>query len=87
MMGADGDDLVPGLQELVEAVHEAGALVVCQLNHAGRQTRPEVIGGRQPVAPSAVSDRRDWSSAMWRRPSGAVAQDSMECNSTALMAI
>jgi len=57
MMGADGDDLVPGLQELVEAVHEAGALVVCQLNHAGRQTRPEVIGGRQPVAPSAVSDR------------------------------
>jgi len=57
MMGVDSDDLVPGLGELVQAVHEAGAPVVCQINHAGRQSRPELIGGRQPIAPSPVADR------------------------------
>lgn len=57
MMGADGDDLLPGLHQLAQAVHEAGAAVVCQLNHAGRQSRPELLGGRQPVAPSVVADR------------------------------
>ena len=57
MMGVDSDDLIPGLRELVAAAHEEGAAIVCQLNHSGRQSRPEVLGGRQPVAPSVVTDR------------------------------
>jgi len=57
MMGVHADRMLPGLRALVDAVHDAGSLVVCQLNHAGRQTRPELIGGKRPVAPSAVRDR------------------------------
>jgi len=57
MMGVHSDRMLPGLKQLVGAVHEAGGRVVCQLNHAARQTKPELIGGKRPVAPSAVTDR------------------------------
>ena len=57
MMGVHDDKLLEGLTALVDAVHEGGAKAVCQLNHAGRQTRPERIGDKTPVAPSAVLDR------------------------------
>jgi 2,4-dienoyl-CoA reductase-like NADH-dependent reductase (Old Yellow Enzyme family)/thioredoxin reductase len=43
----DDDQFVPGLHRLVEAVHRAGALVICQLHHAG-------MFGRNPIAPSDV---------------------------------
>lgn len=47
------DELIPGLRNLVEAVHRHGAKIVAQLNHAGRQASSKVTG--QPVvAPSAV---------------------------------
>lgn len=43
----DDDRYVPGLHRLVEAVHLAGALMICQLHHAG-------MFGLNPVAPSDV---------------------------------
>ena len=43
----DDDQFVPGLHRLVEAIHNAGALVICQLHHAG-------MFGRNPIAPSDV---------------------------------
>lgn len=43
----DDDRYAPGLHRLVEAVHNAGALIICQLHHAG-------MFGRNPVAPSDV---------------------------------
>jgi len=57
MMGVHSDAMLPGLRQLVEAVHARGGRIVCQLNHAGRQTRPELTGGKRPIAPSAVTDR------------------------------
>ncbi len=45
---------IGGHNELVEAVHDHGAKIICQLVHAGRQTRPSSIKGLQPVAPSAI---------------------------------
>lgn len=57
MMGVHSDKMLPGLAELVRAVHLTDARIVCQLNHAGRQTRPELIEGKRPVAPSEVTDR------------------------------
>ncbi|MBL7222827.1 MAG: NADH:flavin oxidoreductase [Candidatus Brocadiae bacterium] len=56
MTGVHSDAMLPGLSALVGAVHETSAKVVCQLNHAGRQTQPEAIGGATPVAPSAVTN-------------------------------
>jgi len=57
MMGVHSDEMIPGLTELVGAVHETDARIVCQINHAGRQTRPELIGDQRPLAPSAVKDK------------------------------
>jgi len=48
---------IGGHNELVEAVHAQGAKIICQLVHAGRQTRPSSIKGMQPVAPSAIPCR------------------------------
>jgi len=53
MIGVHEDSMVPGLKQLVEAVHKHGAKIVIQINHAGRQTASAVIG-ETPVAPSAV---------------------------------
>jgi len=54
-LGIHQDDLVPGLRQLVEAVHAAGAQVAIQLFHAGRQTTAAVTGTR-PIAPSPIPD-------------------------------
>lgn len=45
------DELVPGLKRLADAAHEYGAKVFFQLAHAGRQTKPDIIGGK-PMGPS-----------------------------------
>jgi 2,4-dienoyl-CoA reductase-like NADH-dependent reductase (Old Yellow Enzyme family)/thioredoxin reductase len=45
---------IGGHNELVEAVQSQGARIICQLVHAGKQTRPTSIKGLQPVAPSAI---------------------------------
>ncbi len=50
--GIHDDDMIPGLREMVEAVHAGGAKIVFQLNHAGRQTTRETIG-QKPVGPSS----------------------------------
>ncbi|MBW1780516.1 MAG: FAD-dependent oxidoreductase [Deltaproteobacteria bacterium] len=40
--------------ELVEEIHAWGANIICQLVHAGRQTKPASLKGMQPVAPSPI---------------------------------
>jgi 2,4-dienoyl-CoA reductase (NADPH2) len=56
-LGAHDDTFLPGLTRLAAAVHEGGALASIQLNHAGRYAHSLFLGGRQPVAPSAVASR------------------------------
>ena len=45
------DDMIPGLNRLVETVHENGGKIAFQLNHGGRQTPKQLIG-EAPVAPT-----------------------------------
>lgn len=52
-LGIDSDAKIPGLAALVGVLHQAGAKVVAQLNHAGSNTRAELIGA-QPLGASAV---------------------------------
>lgn len=42
---------------VVDAVHDRGGRIVLQLMHAGSAARPQVNGGRTPLAPSAVVPR------------------------------
>lgn len=52
-LGIYKDDHIPGLKELVEAIHGAGNKVGIQITHAGSATTEGVIG-TTPVAPSAI---------------------------------
>ncbi len=57
MIGLDDDRYVPGLKRLTGAVHKHGARISAQLYHAGRYVHTFFIGGRQALAPSAVTSR------------------------------
>jgi 2,4-dienoyl-CoA reductase (NADPH2) len=56
-IGAHRDELVPGLSLLADVIRQGGARSSVQLNHAGRYNHSLLLGGRQPVAPSAVPSR------------------------------
>lgn len=53
-MSLDEDRFISGHNDLVEAIHEAGAKAAVQLHHAGRQTTLAITGGLEPVAASPV---------------------------------
>jgi 2,4-dienoyl-CoA reductase-like NADH-dependent reductase (Old Yellow Enzyme family)/thioredoxin reductase len=54
MLAIHSPAYITGLNELVEAVQDNGAPCIAQIAHAGYQTMPDIIGGRQPLAPSNV---------------------------------
>ncbi|HDN04609.1 MAG TPA: FAD-dependent oxidoreductase [Chloroflexi bacterium] len=53
-MGIHEDSLVPGLQNLTAAVHEAGSLIMAHINHAGRAVNPKLVPENQRVSASDV---------------------------------
>ncbi len=57
-IGLYDDDLAEALRPVVDAVHKDGAKVMLQINHAGGRGHPDLNGGAQPHAPSAVPDPR-----------------------------
>ena len=52
--GIWSDAQVDGWKRVTEAVHGAGGRILLQLWHVGRISDPSYLGGRRPVAPSAV---------------------------------
>src|SRR5690606_4393488 len=52
--GIYSDAQVAGWRKITDAVHAAGSKMLAQLWHVGRVGHPEVNGGLQPVAPSAI---------------------------------
>lgn len=63
MMGVYSDDMVPGLAELADAVHQEGGRAVVQINHGGmqcsRETVPETIAPSAVTAPSSERPARE----------------------------
>ncbi|WP_051155301.1 alkene reductase [Noviherbaspirillum massiliense] len=55
--GIYSDAQVEGWKPITEAVHDAGSKIVAQIWHVGRITHPDLTGGVQPVAPSAVQPK------------------------------
>lgn len=55
--GIYSDAQVDGWKKITQAVHDAGSKIVAQIWHVGRITHPDLTGGAQPVAPSAVQAR------------------------------
>ncbi len=56
-IGAHDDKFIPGLGELASAIQSEGAKAAVQLNHAGRYNHSFFLGGKKPIAPSAVPSR------------------------------
>jgi 2,4-dienoyl-CoA reductase (NADPH2) len=56
-IGAHKDEFIPGLKQLATAIKENGARSSVQINHAGRYNFSFFMGGKQPVAPSAIPSR------------------------------
>ncbi|HKK91446.1 MAG TPA: FAD-dependent oxidoreductase [Desulfobacteraceae bacterium] len=56
-IGAHDDRFIPGLARLAGAIRDNGSLSAVQLNHAGRYNFSFFLGGKQPVAPSAIASR------------------------------
>lgn len=52
--GIWSDAQAEGWKPITKAVHDAGGRIFMQLWHVGRISDPELLGGRLPVAPSAV---------------------------------
>jgi len=53
--GIHSEAQIEGWRKVTDAVHEAGGLIVMQLWHVGRISRPELQpNGETPVAPSAI---------------------------------
>ena len=51
------DKMIPSLCDLAEAIKRYGAKASLELCHGGRQTVPDLIDGRNPIAPSAIPSR------------------------------
>ncbi|MCI4625207.1 MAG: NADH:flavin oxidoreductase [Candidatus Magnetoovum sp. WYHC-5] len=54
ILSIHNDSYIAGLKTLTNAVHNAGGTIFIQLVHGGRQCYPELLGGKPPIAPSAV---------------------------------
>ena len=52
--GAHTDAMIAAWRPITAAVHAHGAKIAMQIAHGGRQTKPKALGGRRPVAPSAM---------------------------------
>ncbi|MFC1492262.1 FAD-dependent oxidoreductase, partial [Nitrospinota bacterium] len=52
-LGIHDDAMIPGLMRLCGAVHDEGAALMAEINHAGRQASSSA--GHQPVGPSPVA--------------------------------
>jgi 2,4-dienoyl-CoA reductase-like NADH-dependent reductase (Old Yellow Enzyme family)/thioredoxin reductase len=48
------DDKIAGLTALAAVIRRHGALASIEINHAGRQTIPDLLEGRAPIGPSPV---------------------------------
>jgi N-ethylmaleimide reductase len=55
--GIHSREQIEGWQRVTDAVHEAGGRMVLQLWYCGRISHPGLLGGEQPVAPSAIAPR------------------------------
>lgn len=55
--GIHNDAQVAGWKKVTDAVHAQGGLIFMQLWHVGRISHPDFLGGKLPVAPSAIAPR------------------------------
>lgn len=58
-LGIDSDNKIAGLAKIAHAIKSEGSKAILQIYHGGRMVEPALIGGKTPVAPSAIAAPRD----------------------------
>ncbi|WKW44347.1 flavocytochrome c [Kosakonia cowanii] len=58
-IGIDSDEKIAGLAKIAAAIKEKGSKAILQIYHGGRMVEPKLIGGRTPIAPSAIAAPRE----------------------------
>ncbi|PTA91799.1 flavocytochrome c [Kosakonia sp. H7A] len=58
-IGIDNEEKIAGLAKIAEAIKAEGSKAILQIYHGGRMVEPKLIGGRTPIAPSAIAAPRD----------------------------
>ncbi|WP_312689318.1 flavocytochrome c [Kosakonia sp.] len=58
-IGIDNDEKIAGLAKIAAAIKAEGSKALLQIYHGGRMVEPKLIGGRTPVAPSAIAAPRE----------------------------
>ncbi|EXU77111.1 flavocytochrome c [Erwinia mallotivora] len=58
-IGIDNDEKIAGLAKIAQAIKAEGSRAILQIYHGGRMVDPKLIGGRTPVAPSALAAPRE----------------------------
>ncbi|MFC0179320.1 flavocytochrome c [Thorsellia kenyensis] len=58
-LAIDNDRMIPGLARIARAIKSKGSKAILQIYHGGRMVEPELIGGKTPIAPSAVAAPRE----------------------------
>ncbi|PRD16559.1 NADH-dependent flavin oxidoreductase, partial [Pantoea coffeiphila] len=58
-IGIDSDNKISGLAKIAHAIKTKGSKAILQIYHGGRMVEPELIGGKTPVAPSAIAAPRE----------------------------
>ena len=54
--GLYNDEQIEGNKKLTETIHQYDTKLFCQMYHPGRQSKHDVNGNVQPIAPSAIKD-------------------------------
>ncbi|MBL3695578.1 flavocytochrome c, partial [Pluralibacter gergoviae] len=57
-IGINNDAKIAGLAKIAAAIQAEGSKAILQIYHGGRMVDPLLIGGRTPVAPSALAAPR-----------------------------
>jgi len=58
-LGIDNDEKIAGLAKIAAAIQGEGSKAILQIYHGGRMVEPKLIGGRTPIAPSALAAPRE----------------------------
>lgn len=58
-IGIDSDEKIADLAKIAAAIKEKGSKAILQIYHGGRMVEPKLIGGRTPIAPSAIAAPRE----------------------------
>ncbi|MCP3029110.1 NADH-dependent flavin oxidoreductase [Halobacillus sp. A5] len=86
-IGADRDELIPGLRKLAASIHEQGSKAILQIYHGGRMCPPKLVPYNETVSASPVPPEREGAVTPRELTNEEIEQTIMDFGDTARRAI